>query len=89
MRERSALHSSELRKVPVDPSEPNDDIWQLMAQARSLRDQLEEFQEECQRKFSEQMCTLDGLMHWCDSLLYLSGKIYNGQAKEEKETPEG
>ena len=84
MRERSALHSSELRKVPVDPSEPNDDIWQLMAQARSLRDQLEEFQEECQRKFSEQMCTLDGLIRWCDGLLYLSGKIYSEQTREKK-----
>lgn len=88
MKEQSALHSSELKKVPADPSEPNDEVWQLMVQARSLKDQLEEFQEECQRKFCEQMGTLDGLMHWCDSLLYLSGRIYNGQAREEK-TPEG
>lgn len=88
MQEQSALHSSELKKVPADPSEPGYDLWQLMVQARSLKDQMEEFQEECQQKFSEQMCTLDGLMHWCDSLLYLSGKIYSEQARE-KGTPEG
>lgn len=84
MREQGALHSSELKEIPVDPSEPDYDIWQLIIQTRSLKDQLEEFQEACQRKFSEQMCTLDGLIRWCDGLLYLSGKIYSEQTREKK-----
>lgn len=88
MKETEALHSSELMKLPHDPSDANDDLWQLMVQVRSLKDQLEKFQEECTRKFSEQMCTLDGLMHWCDGLLYLASEDCNKRAGEEK-TPEG
>lgn len=88
MKEQSALHSSELEKMTVDSSAPSADLWRLLTQVRNLKDQLEEFQEECQRKFSEQMCTLDGLMHWCDGLLYLAAESYSKRAREEK-TPEG
>ena len=42
--ETSALHSSELLKLPHDPSDPNEDIWQLSLQIRMLREQMGEFE---------------------------------------------
>lgn len=37
--EVSALHSDELIKLPHDPSDLKDDIWQLSLQIRILREQ--------------------------------------------------
>lgn len=88
MQERSAPQGSELKRVSMDLSEPGHDIWQLMIQTRSLKDQLNDFESDCKRAFSEQMSTLDGLMRWCDYLLYLSSEIYSKRAREERETPE-
>jgi len=87
MKEQSALHSSELAKLSHDPDDPNNDIWELMVLARSLQEQMEEFQEECQKKLNEQMCTLDGLMNWCDSLLYQAGELYSKRS-QNKDIPE-
>lgn len=83
MEERGALHSSELAKLTHDPDDRNEDIWQLTMTIRSLREQLEEFEEECQRKVNEQLCTLEGLLQWCDDLLYRSCELYSRRAKEE------
>ena len=83
MEEHGALHSSELAKLPHDPNGLNEDIWQLTMTIRSLRDQLEEFEAECQKKITEQLCTLEGLLQWCDTLLYQSCEIYSRSAKEE------
>ena len=85
MEEHGALHSSELAKLPHDPDDRNEDIWQLIIEVRSLREQLEEFEAECQRKVNEQFCTLEGLLQWCDNLLYQSCETYNRRAKEEND----
>lgn len=85
MEDYGALHSSELAKLPHDPDGRNEDIWQLITAVRSLREQLEEFEAECQRKVNEQFCTLEGLLQWCDDLLYQSCELYNRRAKEEND----
>lgn len=87
MEEQSALHSEELVKRPREPKEQNEDIWQLTMAIRSLREQMEEFERECQRKISEQMCTLEGLLRWCDYLLYQSCKL--SSKRSEENIPEG
>jgi hypothetical protein len=48
---------------------------------------MEEFEAECQRKVNEQLCTLEGLLHWCDHLLYQSCELYS--AREKGGTPGG
>lgn len=83
MNEQGALHSSELAKLSPDPDDRNDDIWQLTMAVRSMREQLEVFEAECQRKANEQLCTLEGLLQWCDSLLYQSCELYNRRAQED------
>lgn len=88
MEEQSALHSSQLSKLPQDPDAPNRDIWELLIAIRSLREQLEEFETGCQRKINEQLCTLEGLLHWCDHLLYQSCKLYSTRAREREDAPE-
>ena len=75
LEEQSALHSSQLAELPHDPADPN------------LREQMEEFEAECQRKVNEQLCTLEGLLHWCDHLLYQSCELYS--AREKGGTPGG
>ena len=88
VRKENALCSSELMKLPPDPDSQNEDIWELSLQVRSLREQLEEFEKVCEQKFTEQMCTLEGLLTWCDSLLYQSCELYCKRSKIEKETLE-
>lgn len=88
MKDKGALHSSELAKLPRDPDDRNEDIWQLTMTIRSLREQLEEFEAECQRKVNEQLCTLEGLLKWCDSLLYQSCELYSKRAKEDTDIPQ-
>ena len=39
------MRSSELMKLPHDPSDPNEDIWQLSLEIRTLREQMEEIEE--------------------------------------------
>ena len=46
MEEVSALHSNELIKLPHDPSDLKDDIWQLSLQIRILREQVDDFKED-------------------------------------------
>lgn len=86
MSEQGALHSSELAKLPHDPNDRNEDIWQLTMAIRSLRDQMEEFEAECQRTVNEQLCTLEGLLSWCDSLLYQSSELYCKRSKEDRDS---
>lgn len=81
MKEISALHSSELMKLPYDSTDPNDDLWQLGLEIRSLREQLEEFEADCRR----QMAVLEGLLHWCDDLLYQTCELY---CRRREENPE-
>lgn len=88
MKNQGALHSGELAKLPRDPDDRNEDIWQLAMTIRSLREQLEEFEAECQRKVNEQLCTLEGLLKWCDSLLYQSCELYSKRAKEDTDIPQ-
>lgn len=88
MKNQGALHSSELAKLPRDPDDRNEDIWQLTMTIRSLREQLEEFEAECQRKVNEQLCTLEGLLKWCDCLLYQSSELYCKRAKEDTDIPQ-
>jgi len=88
MKDKGALHSGELAELPRDPDDRNEDIWQLTMTIRSLREQLEEFEAECQRKVNEQLCTLEGLLKWCDSLLYQSCELYSKRAKEDTDIPQ-
>lgn len=88
MERQSALHTSELAKLPHDPDDPNEDLWELTMQVRSLREQLDAFEAECQQRINEQLCTLDGLLSWCDHLLYMSCELYSKRSKE-KDIPEG
>ena len=83
--ETSALHSSELMKLPRDPSDPNEDIWQLSLQIRMLREQMGEFEAGLYRTIDEQMSVLEGLLCWCDSLLYESCALY----VKKTDSPEG
>ncbi len=87
LEEQSALHSSQLAELPHDPADPNNDLWELIIAVRSLREQMEEFEAECQRKVNEQLCTLEGLLHWCNHLLYQSCELYS--AREKGGTPGG
>lgn len=87
MKEQGALHSSELAKLPHDPGDQNEDIWQLTMAVRSLREQMEKFEAECQRKVNEQLCTLEGLLRWCDCLLYQASELYCKRSKEGKDIP--
>jgi len=88
-RELGALHSSELMKLPHDPSDENDDIWQFSLQVRCLREQMIEFEEDLHKTINEQLCTLDGLLSWCDSLLYQSCELYTKRSESaKKDTPE-
>jgi len=85
-----ALRSEELMKLPHDPSDENDDIWQLMVQAACLREQMEEFEEEERHaELNERLCTLEGLLCWCDDLFCRSYELYARRSTSaEKETPE-
>lgn len=75
-------------KLPQDPDDPNHDIWELLIAVRSLREQLKEFETGFQRKINEQLCTLEGLLYWCDHLLYQSCKLYSTHAREKEVCPE-
>ena len=86
-KETGALRSGELMKLPHDPSDPNEDIWQLSLQIRTLREQLNEYETGLHRAIDEQMCILEGLLNWCDSLLYQSCELYSRRA--ENNPPEG
>lgn len=88
MTDNSGLHSSELAKLPPDPDDPNEDIWELTMMVRSLREQMEDFEKECEGKLEQQMVTLEGLLYWCDSLLYQSCELYSRRAQGEKNAPE-
>ena len=86
-KETGTLHSSELMKLPHDPSDPNEDIWQLSLQIRALREQMDEYEIGLHKVINEQMCMLEGLLNWCDSLLYQSCELYSRRAREN--SPEG
>jgi len=85
MRKRlDALHSSELMKLPHDPSDKDDDIWQFIVQMACLREQMDDFEEDLRRAINEQLCTLEGLMNWCDSLLCQSCELYAKRSENAK-----
>lgn len=88
MTETSGLHSSELAKLPHDPNDPNEDIWELTMVIRILREQMEDFEKEWKEKLEQQMATLEGLLYWCDSLLYQSCELYSRRAQEKKDFPD-
>ena len=83
------MRSSELMKLPHDPSDPNEDIWQLSLEIRTLREQMEESEEGFHRAISEQICILEGLLSWYDSLLYQSCDLYCKRERRENNSPEG
>lgn len=87
--EVSALHSNELIKLPHDPSDLKDDIWQLSLQIRILREQVDDFKEDYEKLVNQQLCILEALLSWCDSLLYQSCELYCKHSKIENDTPEG
>jgi len=73
-----------------DPSDENDDIWQLMIQIVYLREQMEEFEEEERHaELNERLCTLEGLLYWCDDLVWRSHELYTRRSESaEKKPPE-
>lgn len=87
MKKTGALRSEELMKLSHDPSDPNEDIWQLSLQIRALWEQLDEYETGLHRVIDEQMCILEGLLNWCDSLLYQSCALYC--KREKNDSPEG
>lgn len=75
-----SIHENEL--------DVNDGIWCLSQSIRVFREAMIEFETETRRWINEQMCTLEGLILACDSLLYDVCGLYCDRAGAEDDTPE-
>lgn len=84
MENKKTLRGSETVR---DLDGQTEDLRQLMLLIRSFREQLEDFEKECHKKINEQMCTLEGLLSWCDDLLSRSSELYR-EHTQENDIPE-
>ena len=78
--------SSELAKPPSGPDGSDGDIRKLMMEIRYMREQMADFEKEYRSNIGRQTGILEGLLKWCDYLLYRSIKRCE---RHEKGTPEG